>query len=558
MGRAHLEFSPNRDHRRQGDRGVDWQSPIEGARWLRSWRLGEWLRGPVSPLFETSLLPHMVEARESAGNRRFGWQMPRMFRMRRPAHCVLNGHYFARADPDPRSALLLPFRFLSTELLGGWLGRFEQRTLPAYEARLAQTAATDHDDPGALLPALDALMLDVAELWYALGLTTGGAIPLQKFLSRASGGIVTEGDTATLLGGFETPPTLEQQSLWSLARDLDDDAAGWLDDYSLDELLTDEAVPEELASWVVKLRAHLERFGHQIQTFDFRAPCLAEEPSRLGAALRCYLTPDAREPRAAVASAAAKREALCAQILRPMKGPKRNFYQSLLTRTQGYTQAREVIVDAMQRAWPRFRAGFGALGNVLAGAGALRRASDVYFLTRDELGRFLAAPAAADPGTATTRHERWQAQQRLVAPISVPPTEDPLWQTAATWPVDLRINPAETERAIHGTGASPGHAEGRARVLGFASEQTRFAAGEVLVTVATTPDWTPYFALAAAVVTDVGGMASHSSIVAREYGIPAVVGTNNGTTSIRDGDLLSVDGSTGIVTILDPAPREMA
>ena len=118
------------------------------------------------------------------------------------------------------------------------------------------------------------------------------------------------------------------------------------------------------------------------------------------------------------------------------------------------------------------------------------------------------------------------------------------------WPVNLRdlgIGLEQDKHVIVGTAASPGRVRGRARVLGFPSEYTRLEPGDVLVTVATTPSWTPLFSKASAVVTDVGAVTSHASIVAREYRIPAVVGTQQATRIIRDGALVTVDGSAGRV-----------
>jgi pyruvate,water dikinase len=82
------------------------------------------------------------------------------------------------------------------------------------------------------------------------------------------------------------------------------------------------------------------------------------------------------------------------------------------------------------------------------------------------------------------------------------------------------------------------------------SEADRVRVGDILVAVATMPAWTPLFATVAAVVTDVGGVTSHCAVVAREYGIPAVVGTTLATSVIRDGQLLEVDGQAGTVRIL--------
>jgi pyruvate,water dikinase len=89
----------------------------------------------------------------------------------------------------------------------------------------------------------------------------------------------------------------------------------------------------------------------------------------------------------------------------------------------------------------------------------------------------------------------------------------------------------------------------RARLIGSIAEAARLAPGEVLVTATTSPPWTPFFAVAGAVVTDAGGSLSHCAIVAREYGIPAVVGCGDATAQIADGMIITVDGSEGVVRI---------
>ncbi|MFD0479000.1 PEP-utilizing enzyme [Nonomuraea thailandensis] len=92
--------------------------------------------------------------------------------------------------------------------------------------------------------------------------------------------------------------------------------------------------------------------------------------------------------------------------------------------------------------------------------------------------------------------------------------------------------------------------EGTARVLARPEEGERLKPGEILVTTLTNVGWTPMFPRAAAVVTDMGAPLSHASIVARELGIPAVVGTGNATMRVRDGDRIRVDGERGTVELL--------
>jgi len=107
------------------------------------------------------------------------------------------------------------------------------------------------------------------------------------------------------------------------------------------------------------------------------------------------------------------------------------------------------------------------------------------------------------------------------------------------------------DNTIKGVGASPGSITAEACVITSPQDFSRMNDGEVLVAPLTTPAWTPLFARAAAVVTDVGGPLSHGSIVAREYGIPAVLGTGNATKRISNGQLVTVDGKAGTVILGD-------
>lgn len=102
---------------------------------------------------------------------------------------------------------------------------------------------------------------------------------------------------------------------------------------------------------------------------------------------------------------------------------------------------------------------------------------------------------------------------------------------------------------IKGVAANPGVTSGAACILHGLEDFPQMKPGDVLVVPITTPAWTPLFAMASAIVTDVGSPLSHGSIVAREYGIPAVLGTGVATQRIQDGQIITVDGSTGIVSL---------
>ncbi len=111
--------------------------------------------------------------------------------------------------------------------------------------------------------------------------------------------------------------------------------------------------------------------------------------------------------------------------------------------------------------------------------------------------------------------------------------------------------PAEQQAGdtLKGVAASAGRVTAPARVVHSPDEFTQMRPGEVLVAAITTPAWTPLFAMASAVVTDVGGPLSHGSIVAREYNIPAVMGTGVATRRIQSGQVITVDGTAGTVNL---------
>jgi pyruvate,water dikinase len=116
-----------------------------------------------------------------------------------------------------------------------------------------------------------------------------------------------------------------------------------------------------------------------------------------------------------------------------------------------------------------------------------------------------------------------------------------------TW---LAASEQTDSREIKGFAASSGVAEGPARIIKSVEEIGRLRKGDILVCQVTNPTWAPIFHKIAAAVSDIGGSMSHAAIVAREFGLPAVVGTGNATSRIADGQRIRVDGGRGVVTVL--------
>lgn len=178
-----------------------------------------------------------------------------------------------------------------------------------------------------------------------------------------------------------------------------------------------------------------------------------------------------------------------------------------------------------------------AIGERMADAGLLERPDDVFFLHRSEI-RDVAARSPVDLKSLVASRRSIRDEWMGVLPPSV------IGRDAAV-PGD-----ASDDGFVRGIAASAGVVTGRARVVLTLDDIDRLTPGDVLVTYATAPPWTPVFAYAAAVVTDAGGALSHCAVVAREYGIPAVVGAQGATSRIRDGALIEVDGTEGVIRLL--------
>ena len=220
--------------------------------------------------------------------------------------------------------------------------------------------------------------------------------------------------------------------------------------------------------------------------------------------------------------------------------------------------------------WNKVRE-FGAL---LASHRFLAHADDVFYLRHDEVGEALHELrlmwSSADAGAATgprhwpelveRRKSLYEAQRRWVPPVALGATPE-----AIDDPVTIMLFGVTPERVegwlasagslgtitLRGIAASPGVAEGRARLIADPKDLAQVEDGEILVAASTSPSWTAVFGRVSAVVVDIGGIMSHAAIVAREYGLPTVVGTGSATKTIQTGDRIRVDGDTGVVTVAD-------
>lgn len=200
----------------------------------------------------------------------------------------------------------------------------------------------------------------------------------------------------------------------------------------------------------------------------------------------------------------------------------------------GATLARERARDGVTRYTHCLRLGVRELGRRLVERGLLETPEDAFYLTLDEA---LTAPADATERVARRRAERERLQRIRMPDVVI-----------GTWEPAPDSDALDVGQALHGLGVYPGVVEGPVRILRGPDDDIE--PDDILVASVTDVGHTAMFGYAAAVVTDIGGAASHAAIVAREFGVPCVVDTKTASTALEDGQLVRVDGAAGTVTRL--------
>jgi pyruvate,water dikinase len=381
----------------------------------------------------------------------------------------------------------------------------------------------------------------------------GPSFALVQFLENELG---PEGPriAATLLQGFENGTAaagaaLSHMAMEAAARPAVANALRQGEFDSLEEV-------EGGAEFMTMLKSYLDDFGWRVDSWGvIERPTWAENPRLPLTLISHYINDPERSPEAAHLRAVEQRKEARAEVEKRLPAGKLPQLKAMLEASQAHVPISEGRALWQLITIGSLRVPFLALGRKLAGAGALTNPDQVFFFTTNELKRAAQAPSPDLKNVANRRQADFGNWRALTPPpfIGAPPdeTQTPP-ELIPLLTLFFGIAPPNVEgREIKGQAGSKGVVRGRARVLRDLGEAERLQPGEILVCATTAPPWTPLFAIAAAVVTDSGGVLSHSAICAREYAIPCVVATQVATEMIRDGSTITVDGTAGVVRLED-------
>ncbi|MCZ6888083.1 MAG: PEP-utilizing enzyme [Gammaproteobacteria bacterium] len=546
---------------------VRWDPPVDCKKLIRR-QVVENMPDPLSPLFAELYLNEGLDRSMDELMTNFGAPFSIDDFIQRPMFLTVNGYAYCRADYPIRWRLLriLPKVLFWTatsmpKIMRSAVPHWHDEALPGYLATIEQWKGmelrTASDEQ--LLSGVRALTVADAMYWFDVAIVVGMAKVtdglLHSFLaSRAVRGNLTSG---MFLNGFASHTLQAQEDLEAIARrirakePLRERVIATPAGHLLEALEQHDAASPVLAD----IRLYLAQYGHQIYTLDFVQPTQAEDPLPVLLSLKTLVKRADYDTAARRGQMARDRELLETRTSESLGPLRRWLFRKFLGWAQRFGPNREQALFYMGAAWPTLRGFALELGERLVQAGTLAASDDVFYLESVELADACAARRKGRglPDQATIAHERRElreARKLLHPPAMVP--EDSRFKFGpfdfSAWETQKRN--ADDADTMNGFAVSPGQVTGSATVILSPADFAEMQPDTILVCATTTPAWTPLFAQASGLVTDIGGILAHGSIVAREYGIPAVLGTGNATQRIVSGQRIAVDGDKGTVTII--------
>ena len=296
---------------------------------------------------------------------------------------------------------------------------------------------------------------------------------------------------------------------------------------------------------------YLKLYGHLGYSLDFAEPLPLEDPSGVLASMKTMVANSNYDPASHEEDARRKREAALAEIEQLLEGLSYWQFRYRNWFTSRFYWIREEVMYYLYWPWPTLRALALELGKRLVEVGTLETPEDLFYLYSEEVNQAIDARGTGNSVAEfaqqiAERRELREARKRLHPPGTIPfeASEHPGVKFKET-----QIYNDPNSNTLMGVPVSPGTITADVSLIISPDEFSKMKPGSILVCPMTNPAWTPLFAHASGLVTDMGGILGHGSIVAREYGIPAVVGTGIGTQRIVHDQEITVDGDAGTVEL---------
>ena len=528
---------------------TDWTVPDSAAMYFRA-SIVEQLPDPLSPLFADMIDGAVTRSIQGLFEEFIGKAVIRDDDIGLP---TINGYAYYLYSRSGMARLMLKSSGAFRALFSGiGIPRWRNYAHPKYRRIVSDWAARDLEGmtTAQLLDGVQELVDAAAEYYTSVQVIIPIAATSEIVLTWYYDAVVRQkGDppAQVFVLGSDSQPIRAEKSLYDLATWTRDHAelAKSLSAMPPQEFLERAAASQDPAwhEWHTRFQAHLSAYGHTVYNLDFMNPVPADDPIPLLETLRFFVSGKGADPYERQRKLANRREEATAAVLARLDPVRAKPFRRLLHWAQRVAPIREDALADVGLAWPQVRRMLLEIGRRLQRAGVIKDANDVFWLHRTEIDEVVGSLA----DQVEQRKEVWRGQRRATPPQLLPKGSwGEMWR---------RWMPAASEEQtgnlIKGIAGSMGTVTAPARVLAGPQDFGQMQPGEVLVASITTPAWTSLFAMASGVVTDVGGPLSHSSIVAREYGIPAVLGTAVATRLIHSGQLITVDGDAGMVRLLD-------
>jgi phosphohistidine swiveling domain-containing protein len=461
-------------------------------------------------------------------------------------------------DPEVRAE---QYRRNVAALLPVLGARWEHEWLPNIVATVSRRVRQDYGgmSDADLLRTWDEMYEEVKERWYIHGLLLYAFFAAGQFadLYKEVTGATDEKLGYEALQGFETMATRSARGLWQLSRSVraSPELERIFEGSSPDDIVSELHTNPAGRAFMADLDAYLDEFGWRADSvYELTHPAWREDPKIAINAIQGYLAiEDDHGPDTQLQSSIRRRQELLADARASLGGDsarlaKFNAAYEAISSFTPMIEDHNHWIDQMGDISMRYPAL--ELGRRCVANGTLANTEDVFHLERADIVE--AMKGVDKQELAAQRKADLERFARVVPPPFIgpppPPSDDPVVDVIVRF-FGLPVEPNADPRVINGVAASPGTVTARAKVVRSLTEASKLQAGDVLVCEMTLPPWTPLFSTASAVVADTGGILSHCAIVAREVRIPCVVGTMTGTSLIKDGQTITVDGSRGIVRI---------